>query len=342
MKVDPEFSAEAVTPNQVSELVKSWATGWIKGWDCFWFRSEDPATLGLIRLFTGCIVFYAHLVWSAELMTFFSDGGVLPTDHRYLLFGRSEFAWSHFDWFHSTTAIWFVHIAGLFIMALFAAGLWTRATSILTAMLVISYANRATGAQFGLDQIMAFLCIYLAIGNSGGAFSVDQWLVARKRNRPSEAGQGRAITDVRSGTSTRIAIRLIQLHMCLVYLFAGLGKLQGETWWDGLAIWYSLASFEYQTVDMTWLANYMWLVNLLTLLTVVWEVGYPALVWPRLTRPFVILFAIPIHLGIGLCMGMMTFGLIMLVGNLAFVSPALVRLIFGRKQLANVKSGRAS
>lgn len=115
--------------------------------------------------------------------------------------------------------------------------------------------------------------------------------------------------------------------MCLVYLFAGLGKLQGETWWNGQAIWYSLASYEYQTLDVTWLANHMWLVSLMTLLTVAWEVSYAALVWPRLTRPLVLLMAIPLHLGIGVCMGMMTFGLIMLIGNLAFVSPVLIRRI---------------
>ena len=31
------------------------------------------------------------------------------------------------------------------------------------------------------------------------------------------------------------------------------------------------------------------------------------------------------HLGIGLCLGMWTFGLAMIIGNLAFVSPQTVR-----------------
>ena len=97
--------------------------------------------------------------------------------------------------------------------------------------------------------------------------------------------------------------------MCVVYLFAGVGKLQGDTWFTGEAIWGALSSYEYQTLDMTWLADHMWLVGLLTLLTLAWEIGYPALVWPKLTRPIVLLIAIPMHFGIGICMGMMTFGL---------------------------------
>jgi hypothetical protein len=39
---------------------------------------------------------------------------------------------------------------------------------------------------------------------------------------------------------------------------------------------------------------------------------------------------VPLHLGIAVCLGMVTFGLIMLVGNLAFVSPALVRSCIDR------------
>jgi hypothetical protein len=35
--------------------------------------------------------------------------------------------------------------------------------------------------------------------------------------------------------------------------------------------------------------------------------------------------AIPLHLGIGICLGMMTFGLVMLIGCLAFVPSTLVR-----------------
>jgi hypothetical protein len=321
-------------PSRGDELsIRSWWSGWTQGWDRFWFRREDPTTLGLIRLLTGCVVFYAHLVWSSELLTFFGNDGVLPENYRQLLFGN-DWAWSHFDLLGSPTTMWFAHVMGLVIIAMFTCGIWTRVTAVITALLVISYANRATGALFGLDQIMGFLCLYLAIGNSGGAFSVDRWLANRKAqshksNAANKAGQGGAVgleePSLLGDFSTNIAIRLIQIHMCLVYLFAGLGKLQGETWWNGQAIWYSLASYEYQTLDMTWMANHMWLVSLITLVTVAWEVSYAALVWPRLTRPFVLLLAIPLHLGIGICMGMMTFGLIMLIGNLAFVAPVLIR-----------------
>ncbi len=326
----PNSSAKGSAKGSMNGLV-AWSQQWADAWEGFWFRSEAPHTLALIRILTGCIVFYTHLSWSTELLTFFGDGGILPRNFRSLAFEGQHFAWSHFDLLHSSASVWIAHVLGLVVVGMFTLGMFTRATAILTAMLVISYANRATGAQFGLDQIMGFLCLYLAIGNSGGAFSIDRWWSSRKKSNVREQGRGAIHSLPTSTVSTNIAIRLMQCHMCIVYLFAGLGKVQGETWWNGQAIWYSLASYEYQTLDMTWLANHMWLVSLITLVTVAWEVAYIGLVWPKMTRPIILLIAIPLHLGIGICMGMMTFGLIMLVGNLAFISPVFVRQVLSRK-----------
>ena len=172
--------------------------------------------------------------------------------------------------------------------------------------------------MFGLDQINSFLTLYLAVGPCGAMFSVDHWRRTRRAGKPSL---------ISSSTTACIATRLIQVHLCIVYLFAGLGKLLGEAWWNGTALWGAFASYEYQTIDMTFLAHASWLVNLMTLTALAWEVSYAFLVWPRLTRPILVLMSIPVHLGIGLCMGMMTFGLIMIYANLSFVSPAFTRRV---------------
>ena len=318
-------SISAHESRQPGEL-KRFASLWSEAWNKFWFLPQDPIVLGVIRILVGCMVLYTHCAWTLELTTFFGSEGLLSSEYREHLFGNS-FAWSHLDAFQSSPAwLLVIHILGMIVVVMFTVGFATRWTATLTALLVISYANRATGALFGLDQINAFLCLYLAVGNSGAALSIDDWVAHRKR---SETGQGSCFHDVRYDTRTRIATRLIQIHMCVVYMFAAIGKLQGDTWFNGEAIWGAVASYEYQTLDMTWLAEHMWLVALLTLGTLTWELVYPALVWPRLTRPIILAIAIPIHIGIGLCMGMMTFGLIMLVGNMAFIEPGWFRSKLG-------------
>lgn len=285
--------------------IYDWFKTVLSAWDNFWFTPRDGKTIGLIRLLTGLIVFYTHLVWTPLLQRFLGSEGMLPASYRRDFFG-SAFAWSHFDWCSSPEILMGIHVVALIVMLLFALGFWTRATGVLTALVVISYANRATGSLFGLDQIAGFLTMYLAISHCGDSFSLA-----------SRFGFG-SHSDQRS-IRNNIAIRLMQIHLCVVYLFAGLGKCQGETWWNGEAIWGAVASYEYQTMDMTWMADQMWLVSLITLVTLIFEVGYVALIWNKLTRPIMLLLAIPLHLGIGLCMGMLEFGLIMLVANLAFV-----------------------
>ena len=297
---------------------------WASSWNYFWFTPTAPHALAVIRILTGLMTLYTLVVWTFEFSGFIG-GDLLPSAYRQLLFRTPlelTSAWSHFDWL-PTGLILPVHVLGLVIVVMFTIGWQTRVTAIATALLVISYCNRAMGALFGLDQILAMLTLYLAISNCGDAFSVDAWL---KRRRDSDAADAPRLT-----VGNGIATRLIQVHLCIVYLFAGLGKCQGDKWWDGEAIWGALASHEYQTIDMLWVSEHMWLVAVITMVALFWELSYVALIWPRLTRPIMLTLAIPMHLGIGLCLGMLEFGLIMLVANLAFVDPAW----FMRKTSAN-------
>jgi len=140
-----------------------------------------------------------------------------------------------------------------------------------------------------------------------------------------------------SSVSANIAVRLIQLHMCVIYLFSGLDKLQGLTWWDGSAIWQAVANYEYQSLDMTWLASLPKLVSIFTHVTVFWEVFYCVLVWNRLAKPIVLLMAVLVHGGIALSMGMMTFGLVMIIGNMAFLAPSFFHAAAGMIPGADVK-----
>ncbi len=277
-----------------------------------------------MRILVGCMLVYTHWVWTAELATFFSGQGVFPADYQQAFTGGSPFVWSHFNWFDSAAWMWTTHILSLVVLVAFTVGAWTRWTGILSFLIVVSYANRAGGALFGLDQINSFLTLYLAIAPCGVLYSVDAWRLRKKQQHDSQS-------EPALSTMANLSTRLIQLHLCVVYLFAGLGKLQGVSWWDGTAIWGALASYEYQTLDMTWMVHMPWLVNVVTLVSVFWELSYAFMIWGKLSRPIYLLLAVLVHLGIGAAMGMMTFGLIMLIANLAFVSPE-----WSRRQVSRV------
>ena len=288
-----------------------------QGWNRFWFTPADPATLGLIRIFAGSMLLYTHLVWSLDLTGFMGEQGRFSGELVAKMHRDSGFAWSYLPLVdHNSALLWTAHIIALAVLLLFTLGAWSKVTSVLAFIIAVSYAHRAPGALFGLDQINVMLAMYLKLGGAGEAFSLDRWW--QRRRYPQ-----RVLPNL--STAANVSVRLIQVHMCIIYLFAGTGKLAGETWWDGTAIWGAVANSEYQSLDMTWLAAYPLLVSLLTQVSLAWELSYCVLVWPRLTRPIVVALAIPLHLGIAICMGMVTFGLAMLIGNLAFVSPWVIR-----------------
>jgi hypothetical protein len=323
-----------------------------EAWNEFWFTPTSPSTLAAIRVLAGAMLLYTHFIWSLDLEAFFGPKGWLPPqlmqevhdagndpDGLGPLTAEPRLIWSHFNWswFQSPKLMWTVHLVALTVFFFLTIGFFSRTMALLGFLFAVSYANRITpGAYFGLDKINCMLALYLMLGPCGARYSVDR-LWRLKHGGPAE---------VAPSSAANFAIRLIQVHMCIIYLFSGIGKLQGESWPSGEASWLSFAMLEYQSIDMTWMAHHPLLLNLMTHLTVFWELSYAALIWPRLTRPWMLLMAVIVHGGIILFLGMPTFGLAMLIGNLAFVSPNTVRKVFdpvaGRISLAIVgKPSRA-
>lgn len=310
--------------------VREWSSSWTGGWNRFWFKPTDPATLSLIRVFAGAMLLYTHAVWSLDLRAFFGPEGWLPRDLLQEQFLDDQpLIWSYFFWIDSPFLLWAVHIISLVIFAMLMVGLFSRVVAILAYIAAVAYAQRITpGAYFGLDRVNCMLAMYLMLGPCGARYSVDRWL---EKRRAAAKGETPAVEP---SAAANVAIRLIQVHMCIIYLFSALAKLVGppfgSSWWDGTAVWWAAAIPEYQSIDMTWLANWPLLVAAMTYVTVFWELAYPALVWPRATRPVVLALAVAAHGGIALTLGMITFGLAMLIGNLAFVRPEFVRRVVDR------------
>ena len=167
--------------------------------------------------------------------------------------------WVPQDW------MWPAYVVSMFILGLFTLGLWTRVTSVLALLAAISYANRVPAALFGLDQINIMLTLYLTIGASGAG-------PCRSIAGCTSCGRSGQAPPPAASISANLAQRLIQVHMCVIYFFAGISKLQGPSWWSGEAMWRAFANLEYQSLDMTWLAWHPWLVNVMTHVSVMWEI----------------------------------------------------------------------
>jgi hypothetical protein len=354
-----------------------------RAWNRFWFSPGDPTTLGLVRLFCGFTVLYIHLAYTYDLQAFIGPHAWLDLqmlnefraerpiaapvsswdestpqapesadDEQFLkkwgmtrkqaaFFGHRT--WS--VWFHVTspTGIWTVHSSILVIMFLFAIGFCTRITGVLTWLGVLSYIHRAPTALFGLDTIMIILVLYLMIGPSGAAFSVDR-LIHRYWATYRALTEHRPVPESLGPTpqvSANLALRLIQVHLCIFYLVSGVSKLLGPAWWSGTATWLTIANYEFAPMNLRiykdfllFLSNHfmLWQVFMTggTYFTLAFEISFLFLIWNRRLRPVMIIGAVLLHAGIASFMGLMTFSMMMLIGVLSFVPPETVREFFWR------------
>lgn len=298
------------------------ATG--RAWHGFFFTPADPTPVGLIRVVVGLLLIWSFGNLGADLPgNLGADGWTDPEALRAF--------WK--EWKHGATlwSLWLfipdryltiTWVAGMVVLTAFTVGLWSRTTALLSWLLIASTVRRAPVLFFGFDQTILTWTMYLAVcGASGQALSLDRLI----RSRRSPTGSAPAPT-----VSANLGLRLIQLHLCLIYGMAGLAKLQGSSWWNGEAALAILVLPEYRVRDLTWLAAYPWVINLMTHATVAIEVLYPVLIWGRLTRPLMILAAVLLHVGIDQTMGLTEFSLAMIAGNLAFVSGPWLRGSSGR------------
>lgn len=305
------------SPNESNDgKINSWPNGWQLFQD-FFFQPTTSHTLAIIRILTGTMIAYIHFVWMLDLEAFMGphalvDNQLWHTLHRDRVLDAK---WTYLSLIESMPLIWIHELLAMGAGLLLALGFKTRLFSVLAWFLTLMTVHRMTGMLFGLDQIVIMLAMYLCIARSGELWSVDAWLHRRSLGDYVES---------EASWSNTFATRFMQLHLCVIYLFGGIGKMRGDMWWDGSATWYSAAAYEYQSLDLTWIGYSPFLASVVTHMTVFWELSYCALIWPKWTRPLMLGIALLVHGGIALFLGMMTFGFMMLVANLAFVSPKLL------------------
>lgn len=325
--------------NVLTRYLRDLAVDAVRGWNQFWFTPADPATLAMIRLLAGLLLLYTHAIWTLGLDDFFGEHSWANRAAMQTLAPRglddqptTSYAWSYFWWIDSLPApwshrmLWAAHVAALAVFALLALGLFSRTAAVLAYLAAVSYVHRLRATEFGLDQVNCMLAMYLWIGPCGGAWSLDRLWAGWRHGRRT----GQTLPAVQPSVAANLAVRLLQLHLCVVYLFSALGKLQGVSWWSGQALWYVLANPEFHAFPVEWLARWPVLTALLTQIVLYWELFFCVLIWSPRLRPLVLAMAVPLHLGIAFGLRILPFGLGMLIACLAFVSPELIRRVLKR------------
>lgn len=243
---------------------------------------------------------------------------------------------------------WMSLIQSFFVLAAvcFVLGIGTRVSSVLVWFANICYIHRNQHVLFGVDTMMNVLLLYLMIGPSGAAISVDRlisrwWSGAKPRFFPNSPPADYSPVP-QPLISANVALRLMQIHLCIIYFISGISKLQGAAWWNGTAVWGVLGNYEFAPMNLPIYnqalrvlgqnqAVFETFITSACLFTLIFEIAYPFLVWKPSTRWLFLVGAIFLHGFIGLFMGLKTFSLLMLIFNMAFLRPEQIRWLVSWK-----------
>jgi len=316
--------------------------GWLEAFNRFWFAPADPTPLGLMRICTGILVIYMHLVYAGGLQTYFGENAwedlktanVFRTDYYY---NYPANGWTDAGWYHVTNPTWMAVITAgmLIVMVMFTVGFCTRVTSVLTWLAAMCFIQRSWSLLYGVDTMMNLALIYLMLSPCDAALSVDRWIARWWTARQAGLPMGPAPPPTPSAWAN-FKLRLIQINFCIIYFASGSSKLQGQAWWNGSALWGCMANPEFAPLHLAayasvvrWLTENRWAWEIVltsgAVFTLALELGFPFLVWNRRLRPVMIVGAIMLHLGIAVVMGLVTFSLFMLCLLLAFVPGEAIR-----------------
>lgn len=278
-----------------------------RAWNRFWFEADGRTQVSVFRMGLGCILFACYLIRSLDLELFYGEHGIMPLSILSDV-APMDFRFSIFRYFASDTAIWIGN--GIYLAALlaFAVGVKPRLAVIVAWVLHLSFVHRNLSIAYGVDMISCFFLFYLCFADY-------------RDDRHYRPGDLRAVLG-------SMAYRLCQIQVCIIYGYSGLKKLKGYQWWNGEAIWNSVADPQFARWDLSWIAHFPLVIAAATYLTLAWEIYFPALVWIRPIRKPLLLLGIFLHLGIAVSMSLPFFAMLMVLSYVFFLDQDAINPIY--------------
>lgn len=295
-----------------------------QAWNHFWFTPSDAFVLSVVRVCTGLIGLYTVLTYTADLGLLLGPDGLLAWDTIAEMRGNYA-SFSYFAWLSTPTQVWIAHLAGLLVLVMFTVGLFTRVTTVLSLVVLLSYFQRSFLVTSEMEPVLTFVVFYLCFAPTGAYLSLDR-LIARRRTASASTAES---DPAAPHWSVTVATRLIQVHLTIVYVMMLLAQLNERAWWDGTALWWILGRQESAMTNLTWLHVHPWVVNAWTHSFILFEAAFALLAWNRLAAPLLVALSIPVWGLMAVATGLAPLAAMMIVAGLTFLAPATLRTLLG-------------
>ncbi len=278
-------------------------------WNRFWFEPQSPEPMGLFRIFFGLILLANGLFWGPDLFDYFGPHGFLSLDTMRMLLGSSRI--NLFEWMPETNlSVVILYSAYLAAALLLTLGLFTRVSSAVLFVVLVSFHHRNLIILHSGDTLERVILFLMIFSEAGSAYSLDVWRKGGKIVKSAPWAQ-----------------RLIQYQFTLSYVSTVLWKLDGASWIDGTAMYYAANLQEFWRYPVPYIFEHLWILKLLTWLTLIVELALGTLIWVKAYRYRVIFLGVLLHLGIEYSMNIQLFEWLMLALYIPFIEPEDLRQV---------------
>lgn len=302
--------------------IKNKITIVVKSWDSFWFKPVDTVSLSFFRFFFCSILLVMYLIRFFDIRMFFYESGLMSSASAKALHGLYTDKAFNFI-LSSDTLLYLCYLLFIIILFFMALGMANRLLTAIAFVLHLVFLQRNPSILFGADIIATFWLFYLMFSNSNKQVRWVHYFLSKKKNLVSER------TEKGDWLNT-VSLRFIQIQLCVIYMFSGLEKLKGSSWWEGTAIWEALSFYDFALLDFSFLLSVPLLSGALVVFTVLFEIYFPVLVWIPKLRKTLLILGMLFHLGIGLSLNIYFFSLIMLSAYITFIPAESLKRFLSR------------
>ena len=290
------------------------------------FKPAEAETLAFFRIAVSVFALVQLFVLLPDWMWFYGPGGLLPwqisdaldtSNTPSLLFVSNLLSHAHISvnaTVYIVTITYFLSLTGLLI------GFKTRLMGMLAWLMHIILNTTGHFTAYGVETFLHIGLFYCMVLPVGCCRSVDAL------KKPNHVIPSYLIT---------LSVRLIQLHLCIMYLACGVEKSLGAQWWNGEAIWMALQQDQFHQVNTGWMAQIPLVPKLLCWGTLLTETLYPIAIFYKRTKKIWLISIISMHAFIAVFLGLQLFGGLMILLNLTAFGNHCFPGIFSMK-LKNV------
>ncbi len=302
--------------------IKSQTLKAVKSWDSFWFKPTDPVSISCFRCLFCSILLIMYLIRFFDIRIFFYESGLMSSATA--RFFHQLYSDKAFNFILSSDGLLYLcYLLFIIVLLLMALGAANRLLAVFAFVLHLVFLQRNPSIIFGADVVATFCLFYLIFSNSNKQIKWVHYFLSKKKGLVSDRVE-------KGDWLNTMSLRFIQIQICVIYMFSGLEKLRGASWWEGTAIWEALSFYDFALIDFSFLLSVPFISSLLVSSIVLFEVYFPILVWIPKLRKAVLLIGLLLHLGIAVCLNIYFFSFIMLSSYIVFIPSESIRRFLKR------------